>query len=141
MTAAKVMGLRGRAPLTLVRTTDQRMVYVYRGRPAPANVTDAERDRLLKGKFLEEYELPAAVVAALKALDPSDPAPNPLTPGEFDVATLGTAPGPATLEWVGTDKARATQALDAEQAKPLDGANKQRVTLISSLQKIVDAEG
>lgn len=52
--------LRGKAPLTLVRTEDGRMVYVYAGRPAPENITTKERRRLLDGKFLAEVEVEEA---------------------------------------------------------------------------------
>lgn len=135
--AAKVKGLRGKAPLTLVRTNDARMVYVYAGRPAPDNITAADRERLVPD-YLEEYELPAAVAKALEADGSgSDGSGSGSEDGPFDESTLGTASIKPTLAWVGEDKARAEQALAAEQSKPVKD---QRSSLVEALEKITDPQ-
>lgn len=114
--------LMGKAPLTIVRTTAGQAVYVYRGKPAPTNLSKEDLDRLLAGGFLHHVETAVD--------DEADSA------GDFDVSTLGTAGIGETEKWVGKDKARAEQALAAEQAKPTDG---QRPSLVTKLEKIIGA--
>lgn len=117
--ATTIKRLLGKAPLTLVRTTAGSVSYVYRGKPAPTNTTKEELDRLIKGGFLEYVETEVEDGA-----------------GEFDTSTLGTAGIEETMTWVGEDKARAEQALAAEQAKPTD---KQRSRLVSKLEQVLEA--
>lgn len=131
--------LKGKAALTLARTTDGRVVYVYRGRPAPTNLSDEERTRLVDGEFLEEVEVSKAVADAVAgAAGPGGSGAGPESTGAFDVSTLGTAGIKPTLAWVDGDKGRAEQALAAEQALPVD---KQRTSLVASLEKITAESG
>lgn len=119
--------LVGKAPLTLVRTLDRRVAYVYAGKPAPTNITAEERTRLLDGEYLREE----------KVVD--EDASGSGEDGGFDVANLGTpaATKDATLAWVGDNKAYAAQALKAEQDRPVDD---QRSTLITALEKIAEPD-
>lgn len=107
--------LRGKAALTLARTTDGRVVYVYKGRPAPTNLADGERSRLVGDGYLEEYEVEAAA---------SGDVPEP---GGSSIAKIRA--------YVGDDPARAKAYLDAELARPVDD---QRAGLVDALEKIAD---
>jgi hypothetical protein len=116
---AKRKQLFGKAPLTIVRTNSGTAVYVYRGRPAPGDVSAEERDRLLGEGYLEEREIEAEDTDS--GGDSGDGKPTSIK---------------AILKDVGDDKVKAQAYLDEEQAKPVDD---QRSTLIASLAAIVDA--
>lgn len=135
--------LVGKAPLTLVRTLDRRVAYVYKGKPAPSNISAEERERLLKGQFLAEVAIveDEGADAAADGAVPGGSGAGLKSGGAFDVSTLGEAGIDATMAWVNEApdnaaqvKARAEQALAAEQAKPVD---KQRGSLVPRLEKLL----
>lgn len=53
-------GYIGKAPLTVVTTTDGRHEHVYAGQQVPGHVSDEELLRLIDGKFIAEVQAPAA---------------------------------------------------------------------------------
>lgn len=114
---AKSKRLFGKAPLTVVRTRSGSAAYVYKGRPAPNDITDEERKRLLGEGYLEEREVEDAK-------------------SEADAGGKPTSVK-AILAEVGDDKAKAQEFLAEEQAKPTD---KQRASLISDLEAVIAAE-
>jgi hypothetical protein len=114
---AKTTRLFGKAPLTIVRTNSGSISYVYKGRPAPNDVSTEERKRLVEGDFLEEREVDE------QAADPA---------ADFDVNAGGSQKD--TLAWVGEDKDRAKKALTVEQGKPVDD---QRPNLVKALEKFI----
>lgn len=49
--------LVGKAPLTQVRTSAGRIVFVNQGGPVPSDLTDEDRERLLEEGYIEEIEV------------------------------------------------------------------------------------
>lgn len=105
--------LIGKAPRTQVRTTAGRVAFVDKGRPAPADLTDEDRKRLLKEGYLVEVDV---------ATDETEGHPAP-----------GTVK--AILAEVGDDPAKAAEALETEKA----GEN--RATLVKKLEAIAAGSG
>lgn len=87
----------------------------YRGQILPDDIGTEDRERVLRLGDAEEVE----EVPALP---------------EFDPATLGQATIDVILGWVGDDKVKAQQALDAETAE----GGKNRKTLIEALNAIIE---
>lgn len=98
--------------------TGRARVDFYRGQALPDDIGDEDRERLFYFGHVAEV----------------DDAPPP--PPEFDPATLGQATIEATLIWVGDDKTKAQQALDAETAN----GGKNRTTAIAALTAILAKE-
>lgn len=109
--------LVGKAPLTQVRTSGGRVALVHKGRPAPADISDDDRKRLLKEGYLEEIEVAEA--------PEEDTGPNPGT-AEYILAE------------VGDDPAKAQTALDAEVEERGDKARK---GLVKDLEAIIAKGG
>lgn len=74
--------LIGKAPLTQVRTTTGRIAFVRAGAPAPTDLTDEDRTRLVVEGYLVEVELAVEVEVAV-VQTPVDPVVEP--PVEPDV--------------------------------------------------------
>lgn len=112
---AKSKQLFGKAPLTIVRTNSGSAVYVYKGRPAPGDISAEERTRLLDEGYLVEREVDEAPAAD------DDSGSNA---GDQTVAGV--------LEAVGNDPEKAAAALEAEKA------GKNRSSLVSKLEAIAN---
>lgn len=91
-------------------------VDFFRGQTLPDDLTQEDRERVLRFGQAEEVE----------AADDAAP--------EFDPATLGQANIVDTMLWVGDDKAKAQQALDAEIAE----GGKNRKTLVEALKATLE---
>lgn len=109
--AKKRKQLIGKAALTQARTTTGRIAFIRKGFPAPGDLTDEDRTRLIKEGYLHEVEV---------IVDEDD------TPAPDSVEGI--------LAAVGDDKAKAAEALEAEKS------GKARKTLLDGLQAVIDKE-
>lgn len=130
--------LVGKAPLTMVRTLDGKVHYVYRGKPAPTNISADERKRLVGREFLAEVEAiaeqptgEASSKGAKKAAKKAAAENSGSSSAGFDFSQ-GIDKVKA---YVGDDAAKANAVLDFEQAKPMD---QQRTSLIPWLEKVAN---
>lgn len=108
------MALIGKAALTTCRTETQGYVLVPAGVQVPGDILEEDAKRLLAEGYLVERE---------SSTDDDDRGGD--KPAKVD----------DILAEVGEDKAKATEALEAEKARG-DAA---RTTLLAKLQSIVDA--
>ena len=86
--------LMGKAPLSLVRTVNSSLEYVYAGKPVPRGADPADVRRLLDEGFLAEEELPDAEPVAEQESVEDGPKPPAKTANkeswvDFRVAQLG----------------------------------------------------